>query len=185
MTFHDGRVTARVSSAPLRTVMTALSRLSGVEVRWMGQPREEPVSFQIDNLPLAEALGRILKTNLILTYAPGGRSLVLVGILPAGEVPVSPEPVPTPTSAGAPEQGQMPGRRVAEDSPSPAGARTAVSLDTITTIAQNAGSPASRLEALKVLAAVAQEPRVREVLAEVAETDGDPEVREAASRLLR
>src|SRR5262245_19422849 len=74
MTFHNGQLTARIATAPLRQVMTEISQLSGVQVRWMDAAvGEQAVSVECRNLALAEAVRRLLRaTNFLLIFASSG-----------------------------------------------------------------------------------------------------------------
>src|SRR5207249_995732 len=76
-----------------------VSRLTGIEVRWMGAVGEEPVSFAFADLPLREALERMLRTrNFVLIgsadrAALEARRVIIFGSgeRPSPTVPVSSE----------------------------------------------------------------------------------------------
>jgi hypothetical protein len=72
LTVHDGQLTARIATAPLRQVMEGISQLSGVQVRWMdAEVGEQAISVECRDLALAEAVRRMLRaTNFLLVYAP-------------------------------------------------------------------------------------------------------------------
>lgn len=67
--FARGLVTAQVQTVPLRQVLTELSHQSGVQVRWLNAGGSEPVSADFHQLPLVEALRRLLpQQNFLLLY---------------------------------------------------------------------------------------------------------------------
>lgn len=64
----DGRVTVRVRAAPLVDVLERISRETGLELVFEGRRPSQLVTVQIDQLPEAEALSRLLE-GLGIDYA--------------------------------------------------------------------------------------------------------------------
>src|SRR5688572_22115317 len=59
--FQEGKLSVQIVATSLPQVMAEIGRLSGVKVLWLnGEENEERVSAQFTNLPLADALTRIL-----------------------------------------------------------------------------------------------------------------------------
>jgi hypothetical protein len=70
LTFQDGKLAARVTAAPLWQVMEEVGRLSGVQILWLNQKSEDPVSVEFSPLSLTEALQRLLGgRNFLLLYS--------------------------------------------------------------------------------------------------------------------
>jgi hypothetical protein len=100
---HD-TLTVRLSSVPMSEVLAELERQTGATVRGeLSETRD--VSAEFDDVPLPQALARLLgEQNFALVYGDGGR-LRAVSLLPSGRA-AGPRPVsPTPTSTVPPVQG--------------------------------------------------------------------------------
>jgi len=70
LTFHDWKLTARITAVPLRQVLDEVGRLSGVHIRWTNAGGADPISMEFIALPLADALARLLAgQNFMLFYA--------------------------------------------------------------------------------------------------------------------
>jgi hypothetical protein len=184
MTFHDGQLTARIATAPLRQVMAEVSRLSGVQVRWMDAAvGEQAVSVECRDLALAEAVRRMLRaTNFLFVYAPRNEGVRLTQIWiasredggpPGRHRPPAP-PVPRPPTADEPA--------AAIEEPA---AAVALSRETLIQTATDEADLAARLSAIGALGSHAPEDaRVRELLADLADHDPNPQVRDAAAMAL-
>jgi hypothetical protein len=189
MAFRDGRLTARVVAAPLHEVMAEIGRLTGAKVRWLNQYGDERVSLQLADVPLDVALEKILQKNFTLSYASSG---ILTGIWissrgtggePAGGpqagavtnrlIAVEDRGEP-PTGRNQPRARTDPGAGLGDE---PAPSRAGIDV---------AEQPLSvRMEAVELLAMHADEDEgAREVLAHMAASDVDLQVRAIASKAL-
>jgi hypothetical protein len=190
MAFRDGNLTAEIVAAPLHEVMAEISKLTGAEVRWLGQHENERVSSTFTGVPLHEALERILKKNFTLSYAASG-VLTDIWILPRanGEEPEARLQVAAATERLiAVDEGrtnpptgrnQPPARMAPEVGIKGAPAASSPGID----IAKQ--SLPARREAVALLAMHAdKDEAAREILSHVASTDADPHVREIASMAL-
>jgi hypothetical protein len=188
MAFRDGDLTATIVAAPLGEVMAEISRLTGAEVHWLSQHGAERVSLHLTAVPLHEALGKILQNNFTLSYGPSG-ILTDVWILARsnGETPAA--GLPSAAVADrliAAQGGVIPAGR---NQPSPR-MELGVGIDDVpgassAEIDLDKQPLALRLETVESLAMHADtDEAAREILAHVASTDGDPQVREIASMAL-
>jgi len=170
MVLRDGKLTAELVAAPLPRVMEEIGRLSGAEVSWIGPvDEEERVSTSFVDLPLAQAIGRLLPTRsfeiVVSTTAessrlrrililPGGRSSPPVGTAPSVSVRQDPEPAQGP-------------------------------IDALDDMLRAQEAPVVRLEAVSQLAVLAvRNPDARNVLAQLSADDADDTVRERARQAL-
>ena len=80
MTVNGGKLSAQIKAAPLRAVIMEVSRLTGAEVFWLSRRDEDLVSANFSELPLNEALERILNTNFALSYMLMGNDRKLAAI---------------------------------------------------------------------------------------------------------
>lgn len=99
---HDDRVTAQLDGIPVETVLEALSRATGAEVR--GAPLgPRDVTATLDRVPLALAMPRLLgEQNFTLLYGAGGRLTAIV-LRGGPEARAAPRPEPaSPTEAPSP-----------------------------------------------------------------------------------
>jgi hypothetical protein len=73
VTYRSDQVSVHLEKAPLEDVLAELGRVSGAEIQ--GMPRESrDITAQFDEVPLAEALHRLLgDQNFMLTYGDGNR----------------------------------------------------------------------------------------------------------------
>lgn len=163
LTLRDGKLTAHVSAAPVRQVMQEVSSLTGARVLWLGHAEDRKVSVDFTDLPLADALRRILgESNFMLFYTSRGKetwlSEIWVSAPSAGRgQPVAAAPAPPPTQAPA----QL--------------MQTALYGQDLS----------SRLNAIKRIKKFAQaDPRVRSILSQLSRSAAEPEVREAAENAL-
>jgi hypothetical protein len=195
MTLREGKLTARIHTAPLRKVIEEISGLTGAEVRWLTQEEEEdPVSAEFTDLPLDEALENILKKNFTLSYTFVGNDKKLVGIWIASR------------SESRRTFEAMNSLSIMRDAP-PENARerdtTGIKKDATANVGGNEwraepmpvdpaseinlaeAPPSVRLRAIELLATHAEnDQEVRTILSHFADTDPDRQVREMASRVL-
>jgi hypothetical protein len=184
LTYHDGQLTARIATAPLRQVMTEISHLSGVQVRWMDAAvGEQAVSLECRDLALAEAVRRLLRaTNFLLVYAASGEDTRLTqiwiasredGRLPERHRPPAPPVLPAPTA-------EEPAVSMEESV-----ASTEAPLEALMQMATGDEDLASRLSAIGALSSHApHDAGVRDLLEDLANHDANPQVRDTASMLL-
>jgi hypothetical protein len=176
ITFQDGKLTARIAMVPLRQVMEEISRLSGAQVRWMdAEVGEQTVSIEFTAVPLSEAVRRILSArNFLLWYAAHGEGTRLTQIWIAsredggGQPMLDRQPAPPP-----PPTGENPAEAVGPP------------LEVLIQMATGDEDLASRLSAIEELGSAApQDAKVREILADLADHDSNPQVRDAAATVL-
>ena len=176
---QDGKLTARIKVAPLRQVMEEISRLSGARVRWLSQGGDEPVSVEFPPLPFPEALRRILgEKNFLLFYSSSGEGPRLARIWisskgkPGGQGVFTLQPVPEGRTTSPPADDLTP--RVGEN------------IDALIQTAMHDQDPLVRLDAITQLGGYAQEDaRVKAILSQVARSDSNPQVQEAAAEMLQ
>ena len=163
MALHGGLLTADVAGTPVSRVMQEVGRLTGAEVRWLGAVGEEPISVRFTDVPLADAIARLVGPRSFLLVASAAGALppiTRVVILASGERPVLEPETP---------------RVRSEDAEG--------ALDAAAALAPQA--PAARRRAIDELARVAQqEPQAWMVLTELSRHEPDRAVREAARRAL-
>lgn len=61
MWMQDGRLSVRITSAPLRQIVEDLGRFTGVEVSWLGKGTGRKLSVNLAGLTVEEAFRRILR----------------------------------------------------------------------------------------------------------------------------
>lgn len=90
------RVSATITGAPLSEVLDAIARGTGLRVVRAG-PLEEPVSDAFEALPVAQAVGRLLRgRSTLLVYAGGSlREVHVLAAAPAGDEPGTTHPTGT------------------------------------------------------------------------------------------
>lgn len=160
LTFQNGRLSAHFSAAPIRQVMEQLSSLTGARVCWLHQAEDTPVSVSFTDLPLADALRRILgERNFMLFYRSRGQETWL------SEIWIS-----------APSTGQ--GQAI----PSLSAQLPAQLMQT----ALYGQDTATRLNAINRMKKFAPtDPRVQSILSQLSRNATEAEVRAAAERALR
>lgn len=199
ITFQDGKLTARIVRAPLRQMMEEISRLSGVQVRWLdAEVREQAVSVEFTALSLPEAIRRILSTTnflLVSTAGSGGTQLAQIWIAARGdgiEQPAHPRQTvahvqPTPSAGEAAPDMEPPHEAEHQTSLNTAQAAPDVQQapEALLQLAMSAAELGTRLHAIESVGRYAREdPRVRAVLADLAHNDANPQVRDVASMVL-
>jgi hypothetical protein len=174
---QDGLLTAHVTATPLQRVLSEVSRLSGAKVVWLGQHDNRQVSVDFKDVPVTEALQRLLgPNNFFLFYASAADKARLKEIWGTPQhsstSPAVPAP-PTPTST-------------AEDStPGEIDAEMEKLLESHLDTALHGTDRDSRIEAIGFLSGlVEQDPRIRPVLQQLSAGESDPQVRTAASDVL-
>jgi hypothetical protein len=197
MTLKDGKLSAQIRTAALRSVIMEISRLTGAEVRWLSQEEEDPVSAEFTDRPLHEVLERILKKNFTLSYTFVGNDKKLIGIWIASRGGRS-EPAPTPDATNSLSMVQ---ERHAENAPGWDRTRARkdpkvrvereewpgepLPVEPVAEINLTEQPPSVRLQAVEVLAMDAEKDQeARMILSHLTHNDSDPQVREMASRVL-
>jgi hypothetical protein len=183
ITLQDGKLTARIVETPLWQVMAEVSRLSGVQVQWMDSAvRQQEVSVEFTALSLSEAVRRILRAhNFLLVYPSSGEEMPLTQIWIACRGEHSGQPVLNQPSV---PQVPVPHVQTAPVAEAPA-EDSEQSLDALMETAMGEADLAARLSAIGELGSHASDDaRVRELLADLADHDPHPQVRDAASMLL-
>ncbi len=150
--YEGDRLTVHVERVPLDEVMEAVVAATGVELRGQLQDWRE-VTKQFDDLPLAEALDRLLgRQNFALLYDRDGqpRTLRLYGL---------PQPRTPPTKSPAPSRTLMHAFNAAPAVSLPPGLRTVLRTAQarparLLGVAVRQGDPAIRAEARRVLVEV-------------------------------
>jgi hypothetical protein len=158
--------------------MAEISRVSGVQIRWLDPEGEEPVSVNFVALPLSEALQRLLnERNFLLFYSSTGEGARLTQVwvsskktgtkqLEDSPQPLSQEEIPPPSVEDTPEEGVIP-------------------PDMLLQTALYDRGLSARLEAIAQLEEYShQDPRITTVLSHLAENDNEVQVREAATAAL-
>jgi hypothetical protein len=172
ITLQDGKLTAQFTATPLRQVMEEVSRVSGAQVRWLrGRAEERPVSAGFTDLPLPEALRRILgETDFLLFYTSLGEDMKL------SQIWISSKTQPDP-AWDSPAQ--------SEESVAVQAEPDTIPVDTLIQEAVSTGDLSLRVEAIAGLGGYAQaDPRVKGILSHLASNDGNPRVRAVAAEVL-
>jgi hypothetical protein len=166
--YTDGRLTAHLEGADLTDVLRQVAQQAGLEVRG-GLTAPQPVSVDLDAVPLADALPRLLGAqSFLLTYGRGGR---LKGVTLLGSSDATSWLVPPPAS-GAPAEAadtEVSGSLAASHRPVPIGGRLAravgseqTSFSEIMGVAMRDPSARVRADALRVgLRILDAEPELR------------------------
>ena len=174
----DGKLTAQIVSASLRQVMEEVSKLSGAQVHWLSHEDDTMVSVKFADLPFSEALRRILgEKNFAFSFASTKESARLLQIWVFSKRQAEGQAVPTPlpfSEGGTPPPPSDSAPPVEQDS------------DTLIQIALLDQDPLARLDAITQLGGYAQEDqRVKAILSQVADSDSNQQVQEAAKELLQ
>lgn len=103
--YVDGRLTGRVDRADLADVLAELRRQAGLEIRGL-PPEPQPISVELDGVPLADALPRLFPgRSFLLTYdgTRPARVIVLPESRAAGaRVPEPSRALPRPATSEPP-----------------------------------------------------------------------------------
>lgn len=177
ITFHNEQLTATVTATSLRQVMEEISKVSGVQIRWLDLGEEEPVSVNFVALPFSEAMQRLLgERNFLLFYSSTGEGARVTQVWIVSRK----------TRAKQPEEAQQ---LLAQEPPLPYEENTPeedfVSPDMLLQTALYDRGPTARLEAITRLEEYSrQDPRISAALSHLAEHDDDLQVQEAAAAAL-
>jgi hypothetical protein len=180
ITFRNEKLTTKITATSLRQVMEEISKVSGVQLRWLDSGGEEPVTVDFVALPLSKAIPRLLgERHFLLFYSSTGEGARLTQVwissrktgtkhLEDTQQPLSQEfPLPILSEEEVPEEDVVP-------------------PDMLLQTALYDHSSAARLEAIGQLEGYShQDPRIAAALSHLADTDSDPQVREAAAEALR
>jgi hypothetical protein len=168
--------------------MEEVSRLSGARVLWLNQDRGNPVTVEFPALPFAEALRRIVgEKNFMLFYSSVGErtKLTQIWISSRGKTGEQPVFALQPVSAVNPSSPPASDQAVQGKETLGQGELDSMPLDTALQAALSDGDSSSRLRAIAHLGQYAQEDsRVEAVLSNLARSDPNPQVQEAASEVL-
>jgi hypothetical protein len=179
-TFQGEKLTASFTSTSLHQAMEEISKVSGVQIRWLDTRGEEPITVEFIALPLSQAIPRLLKDrNFLLFYSSTrtGAQLTQVWIscrkkeathLKGHSQPFSRElSLLTPSETDPTEE-------------------EFVSPDTLLQTVLYDRGVAVRLEAITRLEEYAsQDPRIAAAFSHVANNDTNPEVQRAAAAVLQ
>jgi hypothetical protein len=167
-----------VVAAPFASVLAEIASLSGASVTGLDPADVVPTTITCSDLPLADALERLLKDrNHLLMYGKDSRSMrVRRIVLLNGGTTVS---LPAAASAAAPERAPA-----ADSRPDRPDAVLAEALDLLTS-GLALEDPALRRQLLDEIATWELDAPSRSVLLARLSGDPDPEVREAALRVLQ
>ena len=176
----DGRMTARIVAAPLRRVIEEVSKLSGAQARGLSRDGEEPVSVEFTDLPFSEALRRILGEKDFVLFDPSARErarLPQIWIYPREQAV---------GQLVAIQEGETTPPALSDAGPSVERPPVEQHLDSLMHTAIHDHDPSVRLDAITQLGGYAQEDLLAETaLSQVAHSDSDPQLREAAAELLQ
>lgn len=180
ITLQDGKMTARIVATPLRRVLEEVSKLSGAQARWLSLDGEEPVSVEFTDLPFSEALRRILGEKDFVLFDPSARErarLPQIWIYPRGQVGGQLVVI---------QEGETTLPALSDTAPSVEPPPVEQDLDSLIETALHEQDMSVRLDAITQLGGYAQEdPLAETTLSQVAHSDSNPQVREAAAELLQ
>jgi hypothetical protein len=182
MNLREGKLTARITAAPLLRVLEEISRLSGVRIVWLnGAECNRQVSAEFTDLPLADGLMKILaQTNFLFFYtsATDEARLTQIWISSAGGKRALWRSPPLTPKSNLPtiEEGKHNGEDLL----------ASLSVDQLMRLAMYDQDPSSRENAITYLQTRGQEdPRVFGTLAHVAQNDTNAQVKAAAAEALQ
>jgi len=150
--------------------MDEVGKRSGIEARWLGGAGEESVSTRFSDLPLPEAIARLLGSTsfLLVTSRDGGGRITIFGEgRSQGDLPQT-EPLPDLAAPVAPTE---------DGSPGP--------LETLITTALDEPDRTERVRALDQLTSLAgEDPDAQVALEQLLNFAADDTVKEAAREAL-
>jgi hypothetical protein len=167
LSVRRGLVTARLDRVPLVEVLAELARQIGAAVAWPNGPRLELVATTFTDVPLREALQRLLDRNYLLTEGAGESSVRRIAVFGG-------------TGTAAPAATADP------PAPPPDGESAAPELDVVAQRALGDPDQTARLEAVEKLEFRAHADDVAHSLLDaLARGDADTVVQAAATSALR
>ena len=179
---RDGRLSAHVVGAPFTRVMAEIATLSGASVTGVDAADVAPTTVTFSDLPLADALERLLQgRNHLLVYANDARGVRVrrIVLLAGGTTDSTHAARPAESGQTTPDDA-----RGAESDRDQVDPLLAGSLDLLTS-ALALGDPAIRLQLLDEVATWQLDEPSRAVLLARLSGDPDEDVREAALRILQ
>ena len=179
---RKGKLTARITAAPLLQVLEEISQLSGIRIVWLnGAESNRQVSAEFTDLPLVEGLMKILApTNFLFFYTSAADDARLTQIWISspgdGQALWRSSPLLPKSNLPATEEG----KRNREDP------LLDLSVDQLIHLAMYDQDPSSRENAITYLQTRGQEdPRVFGTLAHIAQNDTNAQVQAAAAEALQ
>jgi hypothetical protein len=187
ITLQEGKLSVYTAGMPLQQVLEEVSQLSHTQLVWLTtEGREELISAEFADLPVAEGIERLLRQkNFVLFYAQTSSGSQLTQIwIGSGQKRTQP---PAPQDAAAKPPRSFTGKKLSgeqADSPPPLG-RTA--LQKMMQIAMADPDPSARVNAVVYVGAHAQDddPRVKRTLERIALDDANSGVRKVAAETLQ
>jgi HEAT repeats len=186
VTLQAGKLSVYVEGIPLREVMAEVSRLNHTPIVWLSEEgQEDPVSLEFAELPLLEGVERILQRhNFIVCYEPypSGTQLTQIWIASNRKATQPPPPqTEEKKSLSAPARGQAAGEQQ-ERSTSP----EREEWQSVMERAVSAPDPLTRTNAVRYLGTHGQNtPQTRATLEQIARSDANVQVRNAAAEALQ
>lgn len=187
LTLQEGKLTARIAAIPLRQVITEVARLSDAQVLWLGPQDLRPVSVAFSSLSIAEALERLLpQKNFLLLYASKDNDARLrqIWISSPGAGVAELQITKRPPLTEQPQTTEQP-EVMNDDPPAEADPEFNAVLDAhIETVLRETDAN-YRIEAIEALSGMSgSDARIRPLLAQLANTEQDAQVRGAAEEAL-
>jgi len=183
---REGKLSVQLAGAPLWQILVEVSRLTNARVVWLhGEGREEQVSVEFTDLPLAEGLERILQhKNFVLFFAqtPIGTRLTQIWVS-ADRATVQPPVIQLAASITHPSR-ETKGTTAESDKSTltPVGAV----MQQVMEMAKSESDPSTRANAVVYLEMNAQDdPQVRGTLEQIAHDDTNVRVKKMAAEALQ
>lgn len=181
MRLRDGRLSAHVVAAPFTRVLAEIANLSGASVSGVDPADVAPTTVSFSDLPLAEALERLLHDrNHFVVYGGDARGARVrrIALLNGGTTVLTPAAPAAGSAPAAPEHAPD------ESGPDQVDPVLADALDLLTS-GHALDDPAIRRQLLDEVATWQLDAPSRAVLLARLGGDPDPEVREAALEVLQ
>jgi hypothetical protein len=190
LTVSGGKLSLEASDASLPAILEAIAERTGVRVlfdeRTQAKPPDEPVTVELHEVPVEEALRLLLRgRDIVFVYAPG--RLAEARVYGASEKRPAPSPQPAagvrstpgnaPPSSPAPAANAAPDANLAPGVNQPPAANQppdAATLARWRTDALENPDPTVRWRALEALAATGDRERLRETAVAMLEHESDP-----------
>jgi hypothetical protein len=179
LTVSGGRLSLEASDAPLPAILEAIAERTGVQVqfdeRTHAKPPDEPVTVELHEVPVEDALRLLLRgRDIVFVYSPG--RLAEARVYGASDKRPPPSP-PPPAASVRSTPGNAP---AAGPEPAPSSAPAANQPPDAATLAQwrrdalENPDPTVRWRALEALAATGDRDRLREMAVAMLEHESDP-----------